>query len=426
MVSSSSADRSSDGRSAPRTPPSEVSNFSVPGNGSQAIEIVAHGDIVLNIKHTEDQTTLPHSFRVSSSVLKEHSKYFASLLQPGRFSEAGNVESTHKVLHEKYGNIAEAPVHELPTLNIEDLGRISVKSVGPLLTDFFLILHGLEVQPTPPVANLANLAIVADRFDALEVVRSHLRRKKTIRTLDAKTLARTDVALGEERVRQRLLVGLLLDYSPWVEKYSLRMISKGWVGSEVSTSAGLWWDLPSRLEEELAYRRDCILEAVQALQAHFLALYTSRDRQCKLGYDSSAQCDSFQLGEMMRFFGRIGTLQLRGTIIDVVEPSEPYAGDLTNLLDTLRQVPEYQIDKFHTHCGIRTRLVPLLDLLQKCINHAAICAECWQEHRAEYSWIGAKRPLVWKKSDSRLWEDGHGARHTGIRDLFTASERQWS
>ncbi|KAK5163510.1 uncharacterized protein LTR77_010692 [Saxophila tyrrhenica] len=424
MVSTSSTGRFSDGRSTPSTPMSEAADSPAPNNSSKGMEIAPDGDIVLEIEHEVGKPAAVHSYRVSATILTTHSKYFASLLQPGRFSEAANVEAKHRNLREQYGEVGKAPPRELPALSIKDVGRVAVKSVGPLLGDFFNILHNREMQIPPPVANLANLAVVADRFDALEVVRTYLRRKKVMKMLDAKTTAKADLALGEERVRQRLLVGVLLDHTPWVEKYSLRMICKGWASKEVSVSAALWWDLPGRLEDELVYRRECMLETIQSLQSHFLALYSSRERQCKLGYDSSAQCDSFQLGEMVRFFTRIGTVQLQGTLIDVADPPEPHAGDLINLLDTLRQVPEYQIDKFHSHCGIRTRLVPMLDLLQRAIPHAAVCGECWEANRTDLAWLGAKRPLLWRKGDSGLYGTGH--RHAGIRDFFTATERQWS
>jgi hypothetical protein len=398
----------------------------LPDNEDSIVEIAAHGDLLLHIEHAIDRTMASRSFRVSSPALKTHSKYFDSLLQPGRFSEATAIDDKHKSLREQYANIAHAPSDELPVLNIEDLGRISVKSIGPLLTDFFYIFHGKDAQTYPPVVNLANLAIVADRFDALEIVKSYVRRKKMIRALDGKTTAKAEMALSEEKTRQRLLVAVLLDYPLWVDKYSLRLMMKGWVGKETPLSSPLWWDIPSRVEEELVYRRECILETIQSLQGHFLSLYTSRDRLCKLGYDSSPQCDSFQLGEMVRFFSRIGTLQFQGTIIDANDPPETHAGDLNALLDSLRQIPEYQIDRFHTHCGIRTKLVPLLDFLQKCIAHAGICAECWHDDKEGYAWVGAKRPLLWKKTSFRLWDHGHVDRHVGIRDLFTATERQWS
>lgn len=246
-----------------------------------------------------------HSFRTSSTLLAKNSRYFERLLQPGRFSESNKIHEEHKKLATLYGSAAKAPSVELPVLNIKDVGRISnVKSLDALLTDWFHILHDNDAQIAPSVVNYANLAIAADRFDALDVVRVYFNRKKLIRALDGRTTAKLEASLTEEKVRQRLLVAILLDYPPWLEKYSALLITKGWVGKEANTSEPLWWDLPMRIEEELAYRRECILETIQSTQSWALALYTSRERQCRLGYDNSAQCDSFQLGKSSKGYLR--------------------------------------------------------------------------------------------------------------------------
>jgi hypothetical protein len=415
------------GRDTPATPSTDASGVLTPAeSGDEIAEIAAHGDITLRIEHEVATGTTVRSFRISSPILKTNSKYFQNLLQAGRFEEAAKIEAGHKLLREQYCNIAQAPSTELPVLDIKDLGRISVKSIDSLVTDLLYILHGKDTQTFPPVANLANLAIVADRFDALEVVKNYVRRKKMIRALDGKTTAKADTALNEERVRQRLLVGVLLDYAPWVEKYTARLITKGWVGKEADISTALWWDIPSRIEEEMAYRRSCILETIQSLQSHFLSMYASRDRQCKLGYESSVACDSFQLGEMIKFFMKVGTLQFQGTISDSVDGLAPYDGDIYVLLDTLRQVPEYQIDKFHNHCGIRTRLVPLLDFIQECLQLVGVCFDCWHEDRQQTAWMLSKRPLLWKNQTFRLKNQGHDSRHADIRAMFTAADKEWS
>ncbi|EME85519.1 uncharacterized protein MYCFIDRAFT_98467, partial [Pseudocercospora fijiensis CIRAD86] len=299
-------------------------------------------------------------YRVKISNLRTHSHYFASLLT-GRFGESEKIAQEHAQLNEKYGSIAKAPTAELPVVYIKDIGRISaVKSIEALCLDLLIILHSRDISGIPPVANLANLAIVADRFDALDAVRKYVSRKKIFRTIDSKTTHKADQSPSEEKVRQRLLASLLLDYPPWVEKYSMRLITKGWVGKEADEDAALWWDLPRGLEEELATRREYILDTIQSTLARFFALYSSRERQCRMGYDSSAACDSYQLGEMVRFFARIGTLRVQGTIFDTAEPPAPYAGDIFALIESMRQVSEYQIDKFHSHCGFRTRLLPIL------------------------------------------------------------------
>ena len=428
MVASNSSSSDQDTTGTPKTPSSVLSSsYGEVDKRDGVIEISAQGDIVLHVEHQNGKAKAACAFRVGSAILKANSKYFERLLHPGRFGEAASIEARHMSIRDRYGSTAEAPSKELPLITIEDIGRIStVKSIDPLMTDFFYILHGKDIQQHPPVANLANLAIVADRFDALGIVKSYVRRKKMIKAIDGKTAPKSDAVLSEEKVRQRLLVAILLDYPLWLEKYSARLIVKGWIAKEQETFAALWWDLPSRVEEEVAYRRECVLETVQSLPSHFLALYTSRERQCKLGYDSSAQCDSFQLGEMMRFFARIGTFQFQGTIIDLNDPPTPYAGDLYDLLDKLKQVPEYQIDRFHTHCGIRTRITPLLDSLQECLQYLGICPECWRGDRREYAWIEQKRPLIWRRQAFRLKSQEHGNRHADVRAMFTATERDWS
>ena len=195
-------------------------------------------------------------------------------------------------------------------------------------------------------------------------------------------------------------------------------------------------------EEELVYRRECVLDTINSLQSHFLRLYSQGERQCRLGYGSSPQCDSFQLGEMIRFFTRIGTLRLQGTIYDVESPSL-YSGDIEKLLDSLRQCPPYQIDENHRHCGLRTRFIPLLDALQASLRLDArntelgLCGDCWRDHRDEYRWPGAKRPLSWSVASlppsrsALLSRELPGrnsclARHLAFRDMFMAVHRDWT
>jgi len=217
--------------------------------------------------------------------------------------------------------------------------------------------------------------------------------------------------------------------------------------AEEDHGAALWWDIPHGLEDEMITRREYILETINSLQGHFLKLYTSVERQCKLGYDSSIQCDSFQLGEMVRFFIRLGTLRLQGTIYDT-EPSPLYSGDIDRLLESLRQCSSYQIDRNHAHCGLRTRLLPLLDHIQNllCLDAGSIdigvCADCWNNNRSQYAWSEAKRPLIWSRSrlstgmkapisqgtkkERPLSQNSCLNRHLVVRDMFMAVERDWT
>jgi hypothetical protein len=417
-------------RRPPKDPPgNDILSYGISDTVDGVIVIAADGDMVLQMTHDFGTSTSSAMFRVSSSVLRAHSRYFEGLLVSGRFEEGLKVEIFHQSLKEQHQSWAGVPVGNLPIISIEDLGRISVvKAVSMLCKDFLDILHGKDGPANLPVANLANLVVLADRFDALDTLKAYVGRKRVFKSLDSKTTSKAEVALSEDRVRQRLYSAVMLEYPPWIEKYSARMILRGWVGLEINANSPQWQDLPLRLEDELVYRRDCVLETIQSLPLYFLGIYTSRERQCKLGYDSSPQCDSFQLGEMVRFFTRTGLLKLSGSVFDASESPEPFSGDISALMETLRQVPEYQIDRNHSHCGIRTRILPLLDLLAESLLHVGICPQCWSEDRNQTLWMNALRPEIWRRQvfGLRAQVQTHQNRHAGLRDMFTATERDWS
>ncbi|KAJ9638203.1 hypothetical protein H2201_005311 [Coniosporium apollinis] len=405
------------------------------------------GDMILEVSDESGKETF--YYRVKSSCLRDASAYFANLLGH-KFSEGAKLAAAHANLGRLYPSIGVAPLDELPRVAVSDIGRISkVSTIKNIMADFLRVLHGLDLHApshslSPPVQNLANLAIVADRFNALPFFSRYIHRRGFLQTTDGRARVKTAANLSEEKVRQKLMLGLLLDYGPWVTTYSKRLLISGslrWRDQWMDDPNGaLWWDLPFGVEDELIYRRECVLETINSLQSHFTKLYTSGERQCKLGYDSSSQCDSFQLGEMVRFFTRLGTIRLRSTIYDVESP-EHYNGDIDRLIDTFRQCPSYQINGHHAHCGLRSRILPLLDLIQNQLSldtgslDIGICADCWQHHRAEYAWSEAKRPLMWNRSRLTgvrrgLQQGQQGncclARHINIREMFTAVERDWT
>ncbi|KFY05948.1 hypothetical protein V492_08222 [Pseudogymnoascus sp. VKM F-4246] len=70
-------------------------------------------------------------------------------------------------------------------------------------------------------------------------------------------------------------------------------------------------------------------------------------------YDSSAACDSFQLGEMVKFFVNKGFFAFTSPLlVNDEDYPEPYEGDIENLITALRQCPSYQYDKNHAHCHV--------------------------------------------------------------------------
>lgn len=406
------------------------------------VTVSPRGDLIVSIYDHGKRKSW--KYRVEADRLRQGSPYFASLLHPDKFAEGARVCRELASLNERYPNVTKAPFTALPQVVVTDVGRISkVTTLKVLAADFFSVLHGTDLSaPNPPVPNLANLTIVADRFDALPILSRYVKKHRFLQALDAKTRGGTSSTLSEERIRQKLLIGMLLDHGTWVSMYSKRLILKNsvcWKPDAPETSDGaLYWDLPRGIEDELMRRRDYVLDTIQSLQTHFLRLYTHGERQCKLGYDSSPQCDSFQLGEMIRFFHRLDLFPLTGSIMNADGPVQ-YQSDIDRLIDTLRQCPEYQIDQNHKHCGLRERLLPLLSMIQ---NHLSldvndldigICLDCWQARRQEYSWAEAKRPPIWSRP--MTWRSSgvraRGAslcltRHLSVRDMFTAVTRDWT
>lgn len=194
-----------------------------------------------------------HLYRVASSQLKQASPYFTRLLDPDKFGEGAAVAEKHKVLKTTHTTFETVPLEDLPRINIVDVGRISptVKSIQPLMTDFLRSLHDQDLSAqTPPMSNIANLVIVADRFDALPAMRQYFKSRRLMALLDAKVQDKTGRFWPEERVRQRLLVGLLMENPSWVWHASLRLIHRGWVGREPDENGPLWSDLPMGIEGE--------------------------------------------------------------------------------------------------------------------------------------------------------------------------------
>ncbi|GAB7341810.1 hypothetical protein MBLNU457_g0137t1 [Dothideomycetes sp. NU457] len=457
-------------------------------------EIVPNGDLILVVQHdlhplptattasplTGLTTTSECTYVVRCDALRHASPYFRMLLDPHKFGEGKMVAEKHKQMADRderasrrssdgknqtnghhssnskdKSNGDDSPagkdrpnghhaLEDLPTITIKDIGRTSsVKTIRGLMGDFLRILHGLDPltsQPAPPLVNVANLCVVADRFDALDAMRAYFKSKRTLQLLDGKTPSLATKSLSEEKTRQRLFVGLMLHDPYWVWHASLRLIHQGWINRLSPDTAPQWWDLPSGIEEELLFRRECILETFQSVQSYFLDLYCSRERQCKLGYDSSGECDVFQLGQMVRFLRKINSLELAGTLLPAAsdgeeELQEAYDEDVATIIDSMRQCPEYQIDKNHHHCGLRTRLMPILDLIEYSLTEVAVCLTCWTECRGDYAWSQVKRPLIWKRDSvgssmvqkyNMRQSQSHLFKHLETRDMFMAVDRVWT
>ncbi|KAG7140693.1 hypothetical protein HYQ46_007937 [Verticillium longisporum] len=201
----------------------------------------------------------------------------------------------------------DADLTTLPWITITDDDE-ATRSIGrdKVFGDMLRILHGQPVQTPATSINMlfvTTLAILADRFDC----RSSLKLKWPKTSNRALRADSGKSALGTEQVlRQKILVSWLLDQPMKLHDATREIILRGsshWsalVSYDELPSTEAWWNLPDDLERELQHRREAILNTIASVQRHFLALYSSRDRQCKLGYDSSSACDSFQLGQMLK------------------------------------------------------------------------------------------------------------------------------
>jgi hypothetical protein len=220
-------------------------------NDSDVLTISPSGDIILSVSNARRDGNETIHYRVEASRLQSASQYFRVLLGE-RFSEGANVAARHRELQRQYKTMAEAPAHELPRIDIEDVGRISqVSTIKNLMADFLLVLHGKDLSVAhPPLSNVSNIVVVADRFDSLPVLAAHLKRKGVLQKLEVKKTQE------EEKIRQKILVGALLDWAPWLTTYSKKLIlqgSKRWDPSgEDEPPSALWWDLPNGVEGEPA------------------------------------------------------------------------------------------------------------------------------------------------------------------------------
>ena len=97
------------------------------------------------------------------------------------------------------------------------------------------------------------------------------------------------------------------------------------------------------------------------------------------------------------------------------------------MLSQLQQCPDYQIDQFHRHCGIRSDLLKMLPVLSPS-GQVGVCLDCWNKDREKESWLEnpARGCWVWaeNKNLSKSWyrcED-----HRRLKVLYTAETWNWS
>lgn len=214
------------------------------------IAVISHfGDIVLDV--TKEGINERVLAKVDTSRLKSKSRFFQTLLDPVGFAEGRSVFEQQKRLQNTYTNAKDIPDEDLPRVKLTDIGQTSaLKSIRPLVVDFLLIVHGYDVLRAvkqPPPVNIANLTVLADRFDCVESV-------KAWATSKANVMPKIHVSLpvyDEEVYRQRLITCLFLGNESRLLAYSSHLILHGsemWSSSASAGNRALWWDLPLGIE----------------------------------------------------------------------------------------------------------------------------------------------------------------------------------
>ncbi|KAK2751022.1 hypothetical protein FQN57_000097 [Myotisia sp. PD_48] len=390
------------------------------------VSIRPDGDVILDCIYPHD-TTEPSLYRVKlcSVVTSRSSSYFKTLLDPKKFLEGRSVFNFNNSLgsedESRAAALGKVTVDQLPHIKIE-LPPLSNKAdLRDILTVYFDFLdlvgrkHPPETGKTQKslsdatVPLLASLIVLSDRFssqDALEhALWMNQNKNKTIhRLLNLSTN-------NEERIREGIYVAWFLKDVQSIRRLSHNLVVNGsvnWTSDKSVSVPGLdrplWWHLPGGVEEELQLRHQCVLDKINELQTYFLRCYgavhspqpsspnilypAGRQLQCRRAYENSRACDSFHLGEMIRFLTtRSKTLSLESTIPGSepginrsmegdnygINADDHYATEhsgaahptnLNTIISSLKQCPEYQIDSNHLGCGIRRRLVPILDCIE--------------------------------------------------------------
>ncbi|KAI2632112.1 hypothetical protein GGR54DRAFT_18493 [Hypoxylon sp. NC1633] len=458
-----------------QAPDSEPLDSNTTDKLPEVTNIVEDGDLVLDVTFENSRDTIRSArvaqsrlaslepqpvlkkrarlaFRVSLKVLKGQSKYFEKLLTDNRFREAKDISGAFAALSMKNVKPEAAEANDLPWIKIQDDDQATHYAHREVaFADLLRILHGREVatkQVTMPF--VTTLAVLADRFDCAPAVSKYLASGLKFKwPVTSRRPIRDEVSVmgrnGEDTLRQKILVSWLLNQPTRFHAATKEIILNGsrrWsaFAEDDGTSDATWWYLQDGLEQ-LQYRRQCILNTIASVQSHFLRLYTSRTRQCKLGYDSSAACDSYQLGEIFKFLTNKNLMFLvdfsPGSLDSIADTS---LLQIESTLSTLRQCPSYQIDKNHTNCGLRTRMLPILDFIQGLLsaNSIPITRMAWKNDRQAVAWLAPDvesptpaeaRPFLFTRSlagDQRLrFENAMGA-DKFAKDVFTASSWDWT
>ncbi|KAJ5614622.1 hypothetical protein N7528_008276 [Penicillium herquei] len=464
--------------------------------------ISPNGDLI--IEHTDTSaTTGKIAWQVSVTSLTENSRYFEAMLDPEKFSEGRSLAQqlqALKIKAESHSGSNLDSVHgiSLPVIQLSE--NPVVKLCGTDILGLFLKVLCLESMDdttnslfqealkieTP--ATIARLIQVADSFNSTDRVAHVLRLVKYQYGPKGKmSISRFDAALvdmKEDRIRQIIFISKLLtdDIITRVMTHTLLILgSRFWINAPEGPDVdSFYWNyLSDNVEEELYYRRQCVMNTITDLQAHFMRAYgvledpnskptpapnrmlgaafstsvQTTQFQCRGGMGNASQCDTFQLGQMIRFFTmRSKTVFLGSNIIDPEFNLEPLGNDyeidskqqvpasesITSILSTLRQYPDYQVDSYHGSCGVRRRLLPIIPCIEKYLLDSqallGVDYKTWSSPntRHDAEWIGGGKLHtvdIRQGTIGAISLSGKLLRFSSssqiAQSLFTAKSRNW-
>ncbi|OOF95527.1 hypothetical protein ASPCADRAFT_397218 [Aspergillus carbonarius ITEM 5010] len=447
-------------------------------------------------------------WRVSSEDLMQNSPYFRALLDPDKFSEGKRLMQQKMMMHrdlltpepvsgasldEQSAEATYLPVVILPSKHLSPrLGLDAIKLFLEILS--FKSFDGEQKGSFDaelkflPVSLIARVLELADAFNSPHVVQDSLKRVSYAFGKGKYSYTKFDSALlklSEDRIRQTIFVARTLDEPTIFRVMTHAMIilgSKFWEnGVEPPESPSFHWRYFSGgIEEELYYRRQSILSTIADLQAYFLRVYGAledpeppkpflprqplapathqpRPFQCRYGFGNSSACDAFHLGQMTRFFSlRTKTIFLGSMLIDsefapdsdsdsAPEHPSQFTTDITALIASLKQCPDYQIDPNHIGCGVRRRFLPPLDCIERFVGDGrgllGIEYQTWDSSKkwplTPTSWANRAIPRA-RVIDIRISKisaipvltrgaarPAFTSQEENARFLFTAKKRNW-
>ncbi|KAJ5388476.1 hypothetical protein N7509_011017, partial [Penicillium cosmopolitanum] len=429
--------------------------------------ISPNGDIIL--EYAVMSSEKKHYWQVSSEQLMTGSPYFGAMLDSEKFLEGrllaqqrqalidGAADSSSRIL--SVSSLAKLPIVEIPCSAKSELCGVEaiqlflkilcLDSSDTEAQDVFY--DGLTAQSSSIVAKLID---ISEWFNSTSPIQKALQTAqyrgggKSKPGVSMKVFTLDMLKLKERRIREMIFISASIGLNDILKAMTHTLVlvgSRYWQqGPERPMTDGYlsWKYLPNGLEEEIYHRRQCVMNTLTDLQAHFLRAYGGLERdesnakpntpgvafsssirnpelQCRNGLDNGAQCDIFHLGQMTRFFAlRTKTIFLGSTLVDPnfnnedsgEESPDQYNGPdehgdseepqfaINQVIAGIKQYPDYQIDTNHVGCGIRRRILPILDGIEKFIADSrgllGIQASLWElpETRMVSAWSGKGGP----------------------------------